>query len=624
MPTTARPSRRTPERARPMLPTPRKLSACLSGLCLALLVGPLAAQAQTLAERYADLIANRGSLDDSQRLAELFDLQWEYELAEYPTTATYIGVAGYNDRWTDRSLDAIERRKAALARPVAVLDDIDRAQLSPAEQLDYDLFARTSRRELEGARFPAEYLPIDQFDGAHLALPQVFAVAPTSTRQDYEDMIARLEAVPEVVDEWLVLMRLGLDAGITQPAVVLRDVPQQVVDLMISDLGQNPFYAPFLAMPETINPDVAASLRQRAQTALTEMVIPAYGRLRDFLTETYLPGARNDIAFGSLPDGEAWYRYLVEGYTTTQLTPREIHELGLAEVARIRAEMSRTIDMAGFGDDFEGFVEFLRTDDRFYHETAEDLLIGYRDIAKRIDPALMRLFGKLPRMTYGVEPTPDYNAPSDATARYLSGSTEAGRAGTFFANTYNLRSRPIWEMEALTLHEAVPGHHLQLALQQEIEGLPEFRRYGGYTVFIEGWGLYAESLGEELGLYRDPYSKFGQLTYEIWRAIRLVVDTGMHSMGWTRDEAIAYFMENTSKPEHDVTVEIDRYIVMPGQALAYKLGELKFKELRAAAREALGDAFDIRAFHDVLLAEGALPLDVLDARMREWLDAQQR
>jgi len=605
-----------------MQPKPRNLIAFLGALGLALLVST--AGAQTIAERYRSLIADEAGLDDSARLERLFDLQWEYELAEYPTSATYIGVPGLNDRWTDNSLEAIDRRKAALERPVAVLERIDRSRLSPSEQLDYDLFARSSRRELEGARFPAEYLPVDQFDGAHLSLPQVFAVAPTASRQDYEDMISRLEAVPEVVDNWLALMRRGLEAGVTQPAVVLRDVPARVTDLMTPDLDQNPFYAPFLDIPPTINPGVAASLRQRAEAALDDDVIPAYGRLREFLTDTYIPGARDDIAFGSLPDGEAWYRYLVEGYTTTRLTPREIHELGLAEVARIRAEMDRIIAEAGFGDDFDGFVEFLRTDDRFYHETAEELLIGYRDIAKRIDPELMQLFGKLPRMTYGVEPTPDYNAPSDATARYLSGSLEAGRPGTFFANTYNLRSRPIWEMEALTLHEAVPGHHLQLALQQEIENLPDFRRYGGYTVFIEGWGLYAESLGEELGLYRDPYSKFGQLTYEIWRAIRLVVDTGMHSMGWTRDEAIAYFLENTSKPEHDVTVEIDRYIVMPGQALAYKLGELKFRELREAANEALGEAFDIRAFHDAVLAEGALPLDLLDARMRVWIAEQRR
>jgi uncharacterized protein (DUF885 family) len=309
--------------------------------------------------------------------------------------------------------------------------------------------------------------------------------------------------------------------------------------------------------------------------------------------------------------------------TTTDLTPQQIHDLGLSEVARIRAEMDRVIAGSGFSGDFAAFTEFLRTDPQFYYTKPEDLLAGYRDISKRADPELIKLFGTLPRVPYGVTPVPDFMAPSQTTAYYEPGSLEAGRPGQFFANTYKLDERPKWEMEALTLHEAVPGHHLQISLQQEVEDMPWFRRFGGETAFFEGWGLYAESLGTEMGFYKDPYSKFGQLTYEIWRAIRLVVDTGMHSLGWSRQQAIDYFIANTGKAEHDIVVEVDRYIVWPGQALAYKIGELKIKELRAYAERELGPAFDIRSFHDQLLVNGAVPLSVLETHIHEWVAAEK-
>jgi uncharacterized protein (DUF885 family) len=594
---------------------------CMRALLVAMLascVAPVAAQ--TIAERYEALIANTAGLDDTERLTQLFELQWEYELAEYPETATYAGISGYNDRWTDRSLAAVARRKRELVRPLTVLRSIERNGLPEAERLDYDLFAYSAEVALEGARFPSELLPIDQLNGEHISLPQVLAIAPRRNRDDFEDILARLDAVPAAVDQWIALLRQGLERDVTQPAIALRDVPGQVRDLMAADLQENVFFAPFEAIPSRVVADEAEELRRRGAAAVRDKVIPAYRRLYDYLTETYIPSVRDEIAWAALPDGEAWYRHAVRSHTTTELPPREIHEIGLAEVDRIRAEMDAVIERSEFTGDFEEFIEFLRTDDRFYYDSADALLTGYRDIAKRIDPALMRLFGTLPRMTYGVSPIPDYNAPSETTARYRPGSLDAGRPGTFLANTYDLRSRPKWEMEALTLHEAVPGHHLQLALQQELGDIPEFRRHGGYTAFIEGWGLYAESLGDELGLYQDPYSKFGQLTYEMWRAVRLVVDTGMHAMGWSRDDAIRFFMANSSKPEHDITVEIDRYIVWPGQALAYKLGELEFKELRSAAADALGDRFDVRAFHDALLSEGALPLDVLEARMSDWIE----
>jgi uncharacterized protein (DUF885 family) len=324
-----------------------------------------------------------------------------------------------------------------------------------------------------------------------------------------------------------------------------------------------------------------------------------------------------------LPDGEEWYAHRVKQMTTTDLTPQQIHDIGLSEVARIRLEMEKVKEQAGFEGDLAAFFDFLRSDPQFFFDDPEDLLSAYRNIAKRADAELPKLFGTLPRLPYGVTPVPQYAQESQTTAYYQPGSLEAGRAGQFFANTYDLASRPKWEMEALTLHEAVPGHHLQIATAMELEELAWFRRFGGYTAYTEGWGLYSESLGEEMGFYQDPYSKFGQLTYEMWRAIRLVVDTGMHSLGWSRDDAIAFFEENAGKAEHDIVVEVDRYIVWPGQALAYKIGELKLKELKAMAKQELGDDFDIRAFHDKILGNGALPLRVLETHVGEWVDAQK-
>ncbi len=419
-------------------------------------------------------------------------------------------------------------------------------------------------------------------------------------------------------------MQRGLELGLTPPAVTLRDVPEQVRNQIADDPLDSPLLAPFRDMPASVPEAVRQRLVAAAAEAYEERARPAYQRLLlNFLVNEYLPAARESIALTDLPDGEAWYAYNVRVMTTTAMRPREIHELGLAEVARIRGEMEAVMWDTGFAESFHDFCAFLRNDPRFYFEDAGRLITAYRDIAKRIDPQLPALFGTLPRLPYGVRAVPAYSERSQTTAYYRPGSPAAGRAGYFFANTYALDTRPRWEMEALTAHEAVPGHHLQIALAQELEDVPEFRRWSGPTAFVEGWGLYSESLGEELGLYQDPYSKFGQLTYEMWRAVRLVVDTGMHALGWSRQQAIDYFAENTCKQLHDITVEIDRYIVWPGQALAYKIGELKFKELRARARAELGDAFDIRAFHDACLENGAIPLDILERRVEAWM-AQEK
>ena len=409
----------------------------------------------------------------------------------------------------------------------------------------------------------------------------------------------------------------------TPPRITLRDIPQQIRNQLVDDPAESPLLGAFKQIPASVDSLQQEALRAQAHAAFSEKIAPAYERLLAFMEDEYIPGSRESIAMRDLPNGEAWYAFNVKQRTTLDLTPEEIHEIGLSEVARIRAEMEKVIESADFEGSFEEWLHFLRTDPQFYHTTKEGLLQEYRDIAKRADPELMKVFGHLPRTPYGIIPVPSYAEKSQTTAYYQRGSVKAGRPGYFYANTYALDTRPRWEMEALTLHEAVPGHHLQLSIQAELENVPWFRQQGSYTGYTEGWGLYSESLGEEMGFYKDPYSKFGQLTYEMWRAVRLVVDTGMHYLGWSRQKAIDYFMANAPKQEHDVIVEIDRYIVWPGQALAYKLGELKFKELRAYSANELGEDFDIREFHDVALGTGAVPLNMLDANIREWVASKK-
>ncbi len=575
---------------------------------------------EDFSREWSRLAAARGN--DAARLKELLEVTWRWQMTESPEFATIVGYLGQNARWTDNSLAAIARRQSQTQEPLKVLKSIDRVTLKPSDRLDYDLFRKGIEESIEGARFKREYLPITQLGGVQQGAAQILAMAPTATVADYEDILARLEALPQDIDHTIVLMNKGLEAGITPSKVTLRDVPDQVSNQIVDDAMRSSLLVPFTRVPETIPAVEGERLRAAAARIYRDQVRPAYEKLRTFLVETYIPRCRESIGMSELPDGAAWYAYNVRLQTTTDLTPEKIHAIGLSEVKRIRSEMDAVIAQVKFDGSFADFCDFLRTDKRFFFKDPQMLVMTYRDISKRADPGLIKLFGRLPRLPYGVVPVPSYAEKSQTTAYYEPGSLQAGRPGLYFVNTYDLHSRPKWEMEALSLHEAVPGHHLQIALQEEIPGLPEFRKYGGYTAFVEGWALYAESLGPELGMYEDPYSRFGQLTYEIWRAIRLVVDTGLHAQGWTRQQAIDFFKENSAKTEHDIEVEVDRYIVDPGQALAYKLGELKIKELRAYAAARLGTRFDIRAFHDEVLSQGGLPLDVLDARLRAWVDAR--
>jgi len=580
------------------------------------------AERDALMKRLDSIERAEGGLSEAERLQAFIDLQFEYVMFEYPVFATYIGHPVGHDRWTDGSFEAEARREEDSADALRVFGTIDRSALEGDDRLNYDLLRQSLEDTVEGARFPGELMPINQMGGSQQNIAQIFAVMPKGSVRDYENILARLRGASQVVEDDIAHLEKGLAEGVTPPKITMRDVPQQVQNLLPEDPWQSALLAPFAEFPESIPAADQERLKKEALAVYNDQLAPTYRKLHNYLVETYIPGCRESIARTALPDGEAWYAYNVRMMTTTDMTPREIHDLGQSEVRRIRAEMEEIVAEAGYENRFDDFTEFLRTDPQFYFTEASDLLTAYRDIAKRADGELPRFFGTLPQLPYGVTPVPSYAEKSQTTAYYQGGSLEGGRAGQFFANTYALDTRPKWEMEALTLHEAVPGHHLQISIQQELD-MPWFRRFGGETAFVEGWGLYSESLGGEMGFYKDPYSKFGQLTYEMWRAVRLVVDTGMHSLGWSRQQAIDFFKSNSGKTEHDIVVEVDRYIVWPGQALAYKIGELKIKQIKARAQAELGDAFNIRTFHDALLRNGALPLSVLESYMDEWIAEQK-
>lgn len=570
----------------------------------------------------------------AQKLRSFLAADWKYWMIEYPEMATSVGFPGQNDRWTDHSPAATERRIHHLDESLKTLRAIPRENLPPEEQLNFDLYQKLIENAIGGLRFHDDadpfasvvpgnlYIPITQMDGLPRAIPATIAMMEAVRTKDYEDILARLNSIPTVVDQTIALMKEGIAHGWVPPRITMRDVPKQIESQIVADATKSPLLDAFAKYPATIPSAQQADFTRRAVAAYSEKIAPAFRKLHDFVVDAYLPACRETIAVRDLPDGADFYTYLVRWHTTTDLTPQQIHQIGLEQVKQIHAQMDQVIAQSGFKGGFEEFVKFLNTDPQFDYPNADDLLLHYRDISKRADPQLAHLFGKLPRLPYGVKPVPDAVAPSQTSGYYEQGAPAIGRPGYFYVNTYKLESRPRWDAEDLTMHEAVPGHHLQLSLAQEMEGVPEFRRWLGYSAYVEGWALYSESLGSEMGFYTDPYSKFGYLSAQMWRAVRLVVDTGIHSMGWSREKAIQYFKENSGQPEQNVVVEIDRYIVWPGQALGYKIGQLRIQELRHAAEKELGDRFDIRAFHDTVLGEGAMPLDVLETRTRAWVTAQ--
>ncbi len=568
-----------------------------------------------------DVVATKGRTNEADRLHTLFDVVWRHLMEDRPDAATFLGWSEGHDRLPDLSLAATRRRRAEAGSPLAALATIDADQLGGADRLSYDVFAYQQGSEAAAAAFPGDLLAVTQLEGPQTELPLLLGAMPSATTRHHDDLLARLRAVPALLDQTIELLEEGRRTGVTPPRITLRDVPTQVQAFLVDDLAANPLLAPFRALPASVPAAEATNLRREAEAILADDVVPAFARLHSELVEHYLPATRETTALADLPDGREWYDERVRHFTTTELSAREVHEIGLAEVARIGAEMDRVRTTTDYTGPAEGFPEHLRSDPRFFFESADTLLAAYRDIAKRIDPEVVHLFRRLPRLPFGIAPVPAEKAPTAPAAFYLEGSLEMARPGRFFANTYDLAARPSWNMESLCLHEAVPGHHFQITLAQELDDLPEFRRRGLFTAYVEGWGLYCESLGPELGLYQDPYQRFGALDAEMLRAIRLVVDTGLHALGWSRDRAIAYFAEHSVTPQHDIVVEVDRYLVLPGQALAYKGGERRLAELRARATARLGNRFDVRAFHDELLRHGALPLDVLTTLMERWIES---
>ena len=569
--------------------------------------------------------------DATRKFRAYLEQDWKRWMQEYPEFATGTGFPGQNRRWSDDSPAGIEAREKHLHESAAALRAIVRDSLPPAEQLNYDLYSDLLSTAEEGLQYGDDpipfrnvvpqnnWMPINQMSGVQQGAAETISSMPNRSVANYEDILARFEALPASVAQQQALLQEGLKRGYTPPKLMLRDVPKQIADLIPADPLASALLAPFKTFPAEIPESERTRLTNRAKEIYSAHLLPAFQKLHDYIESTYLPACRESIAATALPKGAEAYAYRVRWQTTTNLTPQQIHEIGLSEVKRIRAEMDKVIGSANFKGTFHEFTEFLRNDPRFYFDKPDDLVNGYRIIAKKIDPELAHLFGKLPRLPYGVTPIPDFKAPSQTTAYYQAGAPSVGRPGYYFVNTYNLHARPKWEMEALSLHESVPGHHLQISLAQEMENEPEFRKHVGYSAFVEGWALYCESLGEELGMYKDPYSKFGQLSYEMWRAVRLVVDTGMHSQGWAREQAIQFFKDNTGKTDQDITVEVDRYIVWPGQALAYKIGQLKIRELRTQAEKRQGAKFNVRAFHDAVLENGAVPLNVLSTHMEDWM-----
>jgi prolyl oligopeptidase len=557
----------------------------------------------------------------ARRLRALFESDWEETLREAPTFASHLGDPRYNDRWPDVSPEAIARRQTRRRERLRELRAIPVDELSTADRLDHRLFGRQLEVDIAGEPFQAHLMPLDMRGG----IQDESSLADSLSFDDvkaYDDWLRRIETFPVYLQQTIALLRAGIAAKIVQPQVVMRRVPAQIRRQIVDDPTASLFYKPFLSFPPTVPEGDRQRLTAAAQAAIRDRVVPAFREFLTFFEREYLPNCFDGIGAWRLPRGDDYYAYRAQSFTTTRLTPREIHDIGKQEVARLRAAMEEILREVKFTGDLQEFFAHLRQAPEFYYEQPDDLLTAYQAFCKRVDPQLPKLFKTLPRIPYGVEPIPEHMAPDTTAAYYRPPAADGSRAGTYFVNLYQPKSRPKYEIAALSLHEAVPGHHLQLALSTELVDVPNFRRFSDFTVYIEGWALYAESLGHELGVYDDPYVRLGALTYEMWRAVRLVVDTGIHSLKWSRDEAINYFRDNAAKSELDIVNEIDRYIGWPGQALAYKIGELKLQELRRRAKTELGDRFDLRAFHDVILSSGSVPLDVLEEQVTAWIASE--
>ena len=561
-----------------------------------------------------------GAQSPEDDLYALFDETWDYQMKEFPTWATGVGIHDYNDRLSSMTLEDIERRNQYWQEVLGRLDGMDRQTFSEEARINFDMFKRRVQDRVEEFEFKDHLIPLTAESGFHTGFARLPERVPLATAQDYENYIARLGAFGTYADQYMTLMREGIANGYVLPRVTLEGYDSTILPHVVDDTEQSVFWKPFEEFPSTVAAADHERLRDMGMAAIRDTVIPAYRSFLAFMADEYIPACRSTLGASELPNGAEYYAYLVRHHTTLDLTPQEVHDIDLAEVARIRSEMEAIIEELGFEGDFSEFLEFLRTDPQFFAETPEELLKEASYLAKKMDGQLPRFFKTLPRLPYGVEPVPEHIAPKYTAGRYVGAPLGSTKPGYYWVNTYALESRPLWALPALTLHEAVPGHHLQNALRQELEDLPNFRRFSGINAYGEGWGLYSEWLGIEAGIYEDLYQHFGRLTYEMWRACRLVVDTGLHAMGWSRQQVMDFMASNTALSMHEITTETDRYISWPGQALAYKMGQIKIMELRRRAEEKLGEKFDVREFHDVILLNGPVPLTVLEDQIDGFIE----
>ena len=557
-------------------------------------------------------------IDENQKFLDFLEADWEKTLTNNPLFATYTGDKRFNDKINPNTIDQFEKDRLSDFESLEKLNSIDYDKLNPDNKLNYNLKKFDIESDLNLSQFPIYYLRLNQRGGIQ-SFYETGNRLVYQSKKDYYDWLNRLNQFSENILNFLEINKQGLQNGYTQPKLVTQGVISQIDAIINSDINSNPYLKVFIDADETLlSQNEKLELINNAKELIINKINPAYIKLNNFLKNDYLVNSRDSIGIKDIPDGKKYYEQLAKHYTTTDLTPDEIHEIGLREIQRIRAEMEEIIDSVNWDGDFESFLNYLRTSPRFYYDNPDDLFDAYLIMSKTIDPLLPKLFNIFPRAPYGVIPIPAESAPFTTTAYYNSPSP--GRPGYFYANLYKPDSRPKYEIPVLTVHEAVPGHHFQISLAQELENVPTFRKYQGITAFVEGWGLYSEELGEYINLYDDPYDKFGQLTYDMWRAIRLVVDTGMHYKDWTRDDAINLFIENSAKSILDIENEVDRYIAWPGQALAYKIGQLKILELRSKAEKELGEKYDIKDFHDEVLKRGSLPLDLLEYYIDEWIN----
>jgi len=564
---------------------------------------------------------------EGERFNAWLEAGWEEQLKLDPITATAIGDDRYNGELPDFTTAEHRATVEALnARWLKELKRFDRKQLSGQDRLSYDILKSDLEQSIRGQRFPGWMQPINQFGSMPSFLAQMGAgrsIQPFRTTKDYDDWLKRLAVVPALFDGTIANMRSGIAKGVTQPKPIMEKVLPQLAALVKAHAEDSIFWGPIQDLPEAVPASERERLTVAYRASIEQGVLPAYQRLHDFIRDEYLPKCRTTTAWSALPDGKAWYAHRVRSSTTTDLKPDAIHALGLGEVARIRGEMEAVRQQVGFEGDLHAFFQHLQTDPQFFFAKPDEVLVAYREQQTRINALLPKLFDVFPKADYEVREVEAFRAEAAAGASYQAGTPDGKRPGVFYVNTFNLKAQPRWGTETLSLHEASPGHHFQVSIAQEIESLPKFRRYNGYVAYDEGWALYSESIGKELGLFTDPYQWFGRLNDEQLRAMRLVVDTGLHSKGWSREQAIAYMTDNSALADTDIVSEVERYIVMPGQALGYKIGQLAIRKLRTAAERALGPRFDLKAFHRVVLTDGALPMDVLATKVREWIEVER-